>query len=99
LLKAGEHIVVDAEHLKAIEDSVRELSALVKANAVNQSVLIGDWIPESEVIRLTQLGRTTLYKMRKEGILSTSSLVDGKGRFYRLSEIEELLYARQEIKK
>ncbi len=99
MLKAGEHIVVDAEHLKAIEDSVRELSALVKANAVNQSVLIGDWIPESEVIRLTQLGRTTLYKMRKEGILSTSSLVDGKGRFYRLSEIEELLYARQEIKK
>ncbi len=62
---------------------------------LNEQKPIGDWIQEKELIKKIGLGRTTLYKLTQSGELSCSKLVEGKGRWYRLSEIEELLYKRQ----
>jgi hypothetical protein len=96
LLDTGLHIAVDEARLKAIEDGIAKLLQIAEANAANDKPdVIGDFIHEAEVQRITRLGRTTLYNLRKQGVLSSSALVKGKGRFYRLSEIEELLYARQ----
>lgn len=79
-----------------MEESISKLLQLTEANlSVEKTAVIGDFIHEVEVQRITRIGRTTLYKLRKEGILSSSSIIEGKGRFYRLSEIEALLYARQ----
>jgi predicted DNA-binding transcriptional regulator AlpA len=66
---------------------------------LNNSSLIGDWIQEKDLIKKIGLGRTTLYKLTLNKELSCSKLVEGKGRWYRLSEIEELLYKQQKERK
>ncbi|MGP8214246.1 MAG: helix-turn-helix transcriptional regulator [Bacteroidia bacterium] len=100
MLNTDLHIVIDESRLKAIEESIAKLIQMAEANNISgKSLAIGDWVHEDEVYRLLKIGRTSLWRLRKEGILSSSSIIDGKGTFYRLSEIEELLYARQEMKK
>jgi hypothetical protein len=94
------HIAVDESRLKALEDNIVKILQMSEATKVADTTpAIGDWVHEEDVYRLTKLGRTTLYKLRKQGVLSSSTIVEGKGRFYRLSEIEELLYARQKNEK
>ena len=94
------HIAVDESRLKALENNLVRILQMVEAdNTARKTPAIGDWVHEEEVYRLTNLGRTTLYKLRKQGVLSSSTLVNGKGHFYRLSEIEALLYERQKMKK
>lgn len=96
----GLHIAIDEARLKAVEESIAKLLQIAEANAVNEKTFVlGDFIHEAEVQRITRLGRTTLYNLRKRGMISSTTLVNGKGRFYRLSEIEALLYARQNKEK
>lgn len=100
MLNTGLHIAVDEERLKAIEEKIAKILDMLEAKSLtDEARTIGDWIEESRVIKLTNLSKTTLYNLKKKGQLSCSSLVEGKGRWYRLSEIEALLYERQEYGK
>lgn len=66
----------------------QKLSVLEEILLSNQSV--GDWIDEETAKRLTGLGKSTLYKLRKEGKITSSRLSKRKV-FYRLSDLSRLL--------
>jgi hypothetical protein len=89
LLTEGLHIVVTDERLAVLEQSIAELTKLVKSLKADECS-IGDWIPEDEVLRISQLGKTTLYNLRKEGALSFST-ISGRGVFYRKSDLIKIL--------
>lgn len=89
MLEKNLHIVVDDKSLRAIESSIAQLKLLIE-NWKTVETAIGDWIPEDEVLRISQLGKTSLYNLRKSGKLS-SSTISGRGVFYRKSDLERLL--------
>ena len=63
---------------------------LSKLDEKNTDVAIGDWIPELSAIRMTGLSRSTLFRLRNENAL-TSSTLKNKKVFYRKSDLEKLL--------
>jgi hypothetical protein len=89
LLQQSVHIVVAEDRLIAIEKSISQLKQLIE-DLKSEEQSIGDWLPEEEVVRISGLGKTSLYNLRKSGQLS-SSTISGRGVFYRKSDLENLL--------
>lgn len=89
MLQQGVHIVVAEERLRAIEESIAQLKLLIESMRSDERK-IGDWLSEDDTIRLSGLGKTTLYNLRKSGQLSNST-ISGRGVFYRKSELELIL--------
>jgi hypothetical protein len=85
----GVHIVVSEETLISINQSLENIRQMIAELNIEHNS-IGDWLEEDEVLRMTRLGKTTLYNLRKSGILSQSTIA-GKGVFYRKSELERVL--------
>jgi len=76
--------------LQALHDKVDNLTSMLQ-NLLSESKAIGtDWISEQRVFSLTGLSRSSLFYLRREGKL-TSSSIGKKAVFYRLSDIERLL--------
>lgn len=89
MLDTGLHIIISEDRIKQIEESLRELKKLI-ATLNTESNSIGDWLTEEEVLRITKLGKTTLYNLRRAGQL-TQSTISGKNVYYRKSELERIL--------
>lgn len=51
---------------------------------------IGPWLSEDRIIKITGLGKTSLYKLRKECKVTYSTIL-GRGVFYKLEDFERLL--------
>ncbi|MGP8215255.1 MAG: helix-turn-helix transcriptional regulator [Bacteroidia bacterium] len=90
MLKESVHIVIAEERLKVLEDAIGHLTELIKGIQTDKQQAIGDWIDEDTFKKRTGIERSTLYKLRKAGKLSSSKL-SPKKTFYRLSEIEMIL--------
>jgi len=69
------------ERLKSIESKIGFSQELESIN---------DWIDEESAKRITGLGKSTLYALRKSGKLTFSRLSKRK-LFYRISDLERLL--------
>jgi hypothetical protein len=89
LLQQGVHIVVAEDRLRAIEESIAQVKQLIES-LQSEEGKIGDWLSEDDTMRLSGLGKTTLYNLRRAGQLS-SSTISGRGVFYRKSELENIL--------
>lgn len=75
--------------IESLHTKVDHLTTMLN-NLLSESKGIGDWLEEREVQRRTNLSRGTLLKLRKEGLLSSSSL-SGKTPWYKISELIRLL--------
>lgn len=75
--------------LEILQAELSDLKIIVE-QLVQDRIRIDGWITEIEAIQLSGLSRGTLFKMRKEGVVSSSTL-SGKQNFYRLSDFKKLL--------
>ncbi len=74
--------------LEIIMDKLNAIESRISFSKENES--INDWIDEESTKRITGLGKSTLYKLRKKGKLTFSRLSKRK-LFYRISDLEKLL--------
>lgn len=72
--------------LNRIEQKIDDLNS----RAFNRSESLDDWIDETTVRHLTGLGKSTLYKLRQAGKLTSSRFGERKV-FYRKSDLKKLL--------
>jgi hypothetical protein len=75
-----------------------ELSALTEStkHEKKREKLLGEWMPEHEIIELTGLSRNTLYNLWKAGKISKSS-IKGKANYYKAGDFKQLLKENQYI--
>lgn len=74
--------------LQILEDRLKSIESKIVFSKEIES--INDWIDEESVKRITGLGKSTLYALRKNGKLTFSRL--GKRKlFYRISDLSRLL--------
>ena len=59
-------------------------------NLVALNTAIGGWVDQETIMRLTGLGKTKLYELRRANKVSCSTIT-GKQKFYKLSDFEKLL--------
>jgi hypothetical protein len=76
--------------IAGLEQKLDDIHQLLFSLLNNKAEGIGDWLTLESTKKLTGLGRTKLYELRKAGILSESSLT-GKEVFIRKSSIESAL--------
>lgn len=74
--------------LKALTDRLKSLESKIEFSQELES--INDWIDEESAKRITGLGKSTLYALRKSGKLTFSRLNKRK-LFYRISDLSRLL--------
>lgn len=74
--------------LKALTDRLKSLETKIGFSQELES--INDWIDEESAKRITGLGKSTLYALRKSGKLTFSRLNKRK-LFYRISDLSRLL--------
>lgn len=74
---------------EVLQTELSELKNLVE-QLVRDNNRIDGWITEVEAIGISGLSRGTLFKLRKQGVISSSTL-SGKQNFYRLSDFKKLL--------
>jgi len=74
--------------LKALTDRLKSIESKIGFSQELES--INDWIDEESAKRITGLGKSTLYALRKSGKLTFSRLSKRK-LFYRISDLERLL--------
>lgn len=74
--------------LKALEDRLKSIESKIGFSKELES--INDWIDEESAKRITGLGKSTLYTLRKNGKL-TSSRLSKRKLFYRISDLSRLL--------
>jgi hypothetical protein len=82
-------ITVSDEKVKVLEEKV-DLLLKSLSDIIVERQCIGDWLTEEQAIKLTGLKKSTLYIMRKDGTI-TSSTITGKSVYYRRSDFEHLL--------
>jgi len=74
--------------LQMLEDRLKSIESKIAFSYEIES--INDWIDEESAKRITGLGKSTLYALRKSGKLTFSRL--GKRKlFYRISDLSRLL--------
>lgn len=74
--------------LQMLEDRLKSIESKIEFS--NELESINDWIDEESAKRITGLGKSTLYALRKSGKLTFSRL--GKRKlFYRISDLSRLL--------
>lgn len=74
--------------LKVLTDRLKSLESKIGFSQELES--INDWIDEESAKRITGLGKSTLYALRKSGKLTFSRLNKRK-LFYRISDLSRLL--------
>lgn len=74
--------------LKALTERLKSIES--KTGFSQELESINDWIDEESAKRITGLGKSTLYALRKSGKLTFSRLSKRK-LFYRISDLERLL--------
>lgn len=74
--------------LKALTDRLKSIES--KIGFTQELESIEDWIDEESAKRITGLGKSTLYALRKSGKLTFSRLSKRK-LFYRISDLSRLL--------
>ena len=80
-----------ADLITAVSRLENKLEAVLnRLDEKNTEQAIGDWLPESVVMRLTGLSKSTLFRLRNECKL-TSSTLKTKKVFYRKSDLVKLL--------
>jgi predicted DNA-binding transcriptional regulator AlpA len=87
------HVIIN--QLGNLQDLTEQLATKVEMLRLSREHSIGDWLPEREVLRITGLGRTTLYNLRNDGKIS-SSTISGKGLWYRMTDIEKIINANEQ---
>ncbi len=81
------------ENLEARLDALEDLLFSINQKldtALTQNANIGGWLKEEDIIRITGLGKTSLYNLRRKNKITSSSIAE-RGVFYRLSDFEKLL--------
>lgn len=81
------------ENLEARLDALEDLLFSINQKldtALTQNANIGGWLKEADIIRITGLGKTSLYNLRCKNKITSSSIAE-RGVFYRLSDFEKLL--------
>lgn len=79
-----------------VEDRLLNLELIIKdlkEQVLHQQLReesIGEWLSEDRIMKITGLGKTSLYKLRKDCKVPYSTIL-GKGVFYKLSDFERLL--------
>jgi hypothetical protein len=84
-----DHIIENELTVERLLSELIDLKKLVTI-LIDEKTKIEDWITEKQAIRITGLSRGTLFKLRKEGAI-TSSTLSGKQNFYRISDFKNLL--------
>ena len=80
-----------ADLINAVSRLENKLDAVLnKLDEKNTDQTIGDWLPEAVVMRLTGLSKSTLFRLRTECKL-TSSTLKTKKVFYRKGDLVKLL--------
>ncbi|MFT6441582.1 MAG: hypothetical protein ACJASQ_001609 [Crocinitomicaceae bacterium] len=74
--------------LKALTERLKSIET--KIGFTQELESINDWIDEESAKRITGLGKSTLYALRKSGKLTFSRLSKRK-LFYRISDLSRLL--------
>jgi len=77
------------QKLSFIENKLSDIFKKIEPVTIPPNPL-GDWIVESEAKKITGLSRSTLLKMRRDGLIS-SSTISGKQNYYRITDFEKLL--------
>lgn len=75
--------------IKALENLLHRIDVKIE-RALTENASIGGWLKEEDVIRITGLGKTSLYNLRRKNKITSSSIAQ-RGVFYRLSDFEKLL--------
>ncbi len=75
--------------MEKLRSELADIKKLVE-HLLDEKNGIDDWITEKHAIKISGLCRGTLFKLRKEGKVSSSTL-SGKQNFYRLSDLKKLL--------
>ncbi|MHB8261883.1 MAG: hypothetical protein ACYDCN_13700 [Bacteroidia bacterium] len=74
-----------------LQETLNTMADVIKKMERN-TMAFGDWISEEEVLKMpnVSISRSRLWELRKQGRVSSSSL-NGKQLFYRLSDFKKLL--------
>ena len=76
------------DEIQDLKNLVQEMVSIIQDN---QSPVLGDWIPQSVTLKCTGLSKSTLYRLRKSGVIRASYLSDTRaGLFYRASDLQNL---------
>ena len=76
--------------MESIESLLNGINRQLSIRVTEKNAIGDDWVDQDTIMRLTGLGRTKLYELRKENKI-TSSTIAGKEVFYRLSDFIKLL--------
>lgn len=84
------------DRLNRLELMIADLKRSIDSNNVphQQDLAIGDWMDAETTMRVTKLGRTSLYKLRKANAISYSR-IKGRGIFYKKKDFERLLKSNE----
>jgi len=85
---------ITLDKLNTLQASINIVSDVLLKMQKNR-VGFGEWISEREAIEITNLSRSTLLKLRKEGKIR-SSTITGKQVYYLLSDFKKLLDKNEE---
>ena len=80
--------------LKALAERLKSIESKIGFSQEVES--INDWIDEESAKRITGLGKSTLYTLRKSGKLTFSRLNKRK-LFYRISDLSRLLDENEKV--
>jgi len=83
------------DKLHDMEMKIDKLTPLIERMLAERESL-DDWITQEQAMKLTGLGRTKLYEMRKQGLLSAST-ISGKETFYRRSDLIGILNRNEKL--
>lgn len=84
------------EKINVLQASVNSIAEIV-LKIQQEKKITGKWISEKDLLALPglSLSRSTLLKMRKKGLIRSSTLT-GKQNFYRTEDFEKLLNKNEE---
>lgn len=77
-------------HLESIDMLLNNLLNQISVIVPERITIGDDWVDQETIMKLTGLGKTKLYELRKQNKISYSSIGE-KAVFYRLSDFVELL--------
>ena len=83
------------EKLQTLNTSISEMRSLLLDIAVSKG--LEDWVSQKQAERITGLGKTSLYTLRKEGRITFSKFSDKK-LFYRRSDLIRYLDMQEKLK-
>jgi hypothetical protein len=53
----------------------------------NNNSILGEFIPEKDLLRLLDIGKTTLWRLRKRGIIKGYKLEGQKRNYYSINQV------------